>query len=88
MFLLLRVLSTISMFSKPKVIKVTSSFYTTFYFSALLALASQRADIIFLEWSGIEWFKDLVEHWKDHERGALPGIIEMMVVVYIASKFL
>ncbi|CAG9782512.1 unnamed protein product [Diatraea saccharalis] len=51
----------------------------------LLSLASQRAEYLVLEWSGIRWLQELVEHWKEHERGSLPGLIEFTVIVYIAS---
>lgn len=53
----------------------------------LLSLASQRAEFLVLEWSGIRWLQELVEYWKEHERGALPGLIEFTVIIYIASKF-
>lgn len=58
-----------------------------YFVPALLSLASQRAEFLVLEWSGVRWLQELVEYWKDHERGALPGIIEFTVVIYIASNF-
>lgn len=54
----------------------------------LLSLASQRAEFLVLEWSGISWLQELVEYWKEHERGSLPGLIEFTVIIYIASTFI
>ncbi|XP_050682753.1 transient receptor potential protein isoform X2 [Leptidea sinapis] len=54
-------------------------------FLSLLSLASQRAEFLVLEYSGISWLQELVEYWKAHERGSLPGLIEFCVIVYIAS---
>lgn len=54
---------------------------------ALLSLASQRAEFVVLEWFDIRWLQELVEYWKEHERGALPGLIEFTVIIFIASKF-
>ncbi|XP_045778179.1 transient receptor potential protein isoform X2 [Maniola jurtina] len=54
-------------------------------FLMLLSLASQRAEYLVLEWSGISWLQELVEFWKSRERGALPGIIEFGVILFVAS---
>ncbi|KAI8440838.1 hypothetical protein MSG28_009149 [Choristoneura fumiferana] len=61
--------------------KLISSYSVTL----LLSLASQRAEFLVLEWSGISWLQELVEYWKEHERGSLPGLIEFTVIIYIAS---
>lgn len=57
------------------------------FFIVLLSLASQRAEYLVLEWSGISWLQELVEFWKARERGSLPGLIESTVILFIASKF-
>lgn len=42
-------------------------------FQALLGAASQRVEFLLLEWFGTPWIHALLEEWKKHERGALPG---------------
>ncbi|XP_041969078.1 transient receptor potential protein isoform X2 [Aricia agestis] len=55
------------------------------FFLMLLSLASQRAEYLVLEYSGISWLQELVEFWKQRERGSLPGLIEFTIIIYIAS---
>lgn len=52
---------------------------------ALLGAASQRVEFLLLEWFGNEWIHSLLEEWKKHERGALPGIAEAACMIYIVS---
>nr|CAD7400656.1 unnamed protein product [Timema cristinae] len=49
----------------------------------LLSLASQRAEFVFIEWFGTPWMKDILEDWKKRERGALPGLVEFAVILYV-----
>lgn len=52
---------------------------------ALLGAASQRIDVLALEWFGNDWMQEMVAEWKRKERGSLPGIIEWAVIVYVIS---
>ncbi|KAL0829971.1 hypothetical protein ABMA28_003435 [Loxostege sticticalis] len=72
-------------FMKKPFVKFICHSSSYMLFLMLLSLASQRAEFLVLEWSGIRWLQELVEYWKEHERGALPGLIEFTVIIYIAS---
>ncbi|KAL4713494.1 hypothetical protein ACJJTC_010479 [Scirpophaga incertulas] len=72
-------------FMKKPFVKFICHSSSYMLFLMLLSLASQRAEYLVLEWSGVRWLQELVEHWKEHERGSLPGLIEFTVIVYIAS---
>ncbi|XP_053616411.1 transient receptor potential protein isoform X2 [Plodia interpunctella] len=72
-------------FMKKPFVKFICHSTSYMLFLTLLSLASQRAEYLVLEWSGVRWLQQLVEFWKEHERGSLPGLIEFTVVVYIAS---
>ncbi|KAJ0172577.1 hypothetical protein K1T71_011716 [Dendrolimus kikuchii] len=74
-------------FMKKPFVKFICHSSSYMLFLTLLSLASQRAEYLVLEWSGVSWLQDLVEYWKEHERGSLPGLIEFAVIIYIASKF-
>ncbi|VEN35005.1 unnamed protein product, partial [Callosobruchus maculatus] len=51
----------------------------------LLGAASQRIEILALEWFGTDWVQDIVKEWKRKERGALFGIAECGVILYVIS---
>ncbi|XP_052749802.1 transient receptor potential protein [Galleria mellonella] len=72
-------------FMKKPFVKFICHSSSYMLFLTLLSLASQRAEYLILEWSGIRWLQQLVEYWKEHERGSLPGPIEFTVIIYIAS---
>ncbi|XP_013171664.1 PREDICTED: transient receptor potential protein [Papilio xuthus] len=72
-------------FMKKPFVKFICHSSSYMLFLSLLSLASQRAEYLVLEWSGIRWLQELVAHWKAHERGALPGLIEFTVIIFIAS---
>ncbi|XP_073954565.1 transient receptor potential isoform X2 [Choristoneura fumiferana] len=72
-------------FMKKPFVKFICHSSSYMLFLMLLSLASQRAEFLVLEWSGISWLQELVEYWKEHERGSLPGLIEFTVIIYIAS---
>ncbi|KAG7304766.1 hypothetical protein JYU34_010121 [Plutella xylostella] len=72
-------------FMKKPFVKFICHSSSYMLFLSLLSLASQRAEFLVLEWSGVRWLQELVEYWKQHERGALPGLIEFTVIIYIAS---
>ncbi|XP_063366128.1 transient receptor potential protein [Cydia amplana] len=77
--------SEYGLFMKKPFVKFICHSSSYMLFLMLLSLASQRAEFLVLEWSGISWLQELVEYWKEHERGALPGLIEFTVIIYIAS---
>lgn len=64
--------------------------FKNYFFKALLCAASQRVEFLLLEWFGNSWIHELLEEWKIHERGALPGLAESACMIYIIStiKFL
>ncbi|XP_026490381.2 transient receptor potential protein [Vanessa tameamea] len=72
-------------FMKKPFVKFISHSSSYMMFLMLLSLASQRAEYLVLEWSGISWLQELVEFWKTRERGSLPGLIESTVIIFIAS---
>lgn len=53
----------------------------------LLAAASQRFEYELLDWLGelleSEYIRDLLEEWERKERGALPGVVESVIIVYV-----
>lgn len=55
-------------------------------FAALLALASQRAEFLALEWIDTDWTKSILEEMTRKERGSIPGPIEAFIIMYIISK--
>ncbi|CAH1959080.1 unnamed protein product [Acanthoscelides obtectus] len=55
------------------------------FFLMLLGAASQRIEILALEWFGTDWVQDMVKEWKRKERGALFGIAECGVILYVIS---
>ena len=54
--------------------------------AALLALASQRIEYVLIEWFGPDWLVDIMEEWKMKERGAIPGPIELFIMLYVFGK--
>ena len=60
------------------------------YILALLAAASQRFEFELLEWVGdtfgIEYLRIMLDDWQRKERGALPGVTESLIIVYILGK--
>lgn len=52
----------------------------------LLGAASQRVEILLLEWFGPDWVQEVLREWKRKERGAGPGLGEWGVILYVLSK--
>ncbi|XP_052744568.1 transient receptor potential protein [Bicyclus anynana] len=77
--------SELGQYMKKPFVKFICHSTSYMMFLMLLSLASQRAEYLVLEWSGISWLQELVEFWKSRERGALPGIIEFTVIIFVAS---
>ncbi|VVC45806.1 Transient receptor potential channel,Transient receptor potential channel, canonical,Ion transport [Cinara cedri] len=55
------------------------------FFLTLLALASQRAEFLALEWIDTEWTRSILEEMTRKERGSIPGPIEAGIILYIIS---
>ncbi|XP_050543563.1 transient receptor potential protein isoform X2 [Daktulosphaira vitifoliae] len=55
------------------------------FFLTLLALASQRAEFLALEWIDTEWTRSILEEMTRKERGSIPGPIESGIILYIIS---
>lgn len=51
----------------------------------LLGAASQRIEYLALEFIGTPWLLDILEDWKKHERGAIPGPTEFCIIIFIIS---
>lgn len=51
----------------------------------LLGAASQRIEYLALEFIGTPWLLEILEEWRKHERGAIPGPTEFSIAVYIIS---
>lgn len=62
--------------------------FMLFYNTALLALASQRAEFLALEWIDTDWTKSILEEMTRKERGSIPGPIECGIILYIISEFI
>ncbi|KAG5869514.1 hypothetical protein JTB14_035111 [Gonioctena quinquepunctata] len=67
------------------VCEIHLSLYSYAFFLMLLGAASQRIEILALEWLGTEWVQNIVREWKRKERGALFGIAECGVIFYVIS---
>lgn len=52
----------------------------------LLGAASLRIVQITFELIGFPWMLAMLEDWRKHERGSLPGPIELGIIMYISSK--
>ncbi|KAF5277599.1 hypothetical protein FQA39_LY06092 [Lamprigera yunnana] len=55
------------------------------FFLTFLSMASQRVENIVLEFFDVDWIKEMMLEWKRKERGALPGVTECVVIVYVIS---
>lgn len=51
----------------------------------LLGAASQRIEYLALEFIGTPWLLEILEEWKKHERGAVPGPTECGIMIFIIS---
>ncbi|XP_031631635.1 transient receptor potential protein [Contarinia nasturtii] len=77
--------SQIGKFLKKPFVKFIchSSSYATFLL--LLGAASQRIEYLALEFIGTNWSLDILEDWREHERGAIPGPTDSCIIIFIIS---
>ncbi|XP_017849175.1 transient receptor potential protein [Drosophila busckii] len=69
---------------KPFVKFITHS-CSYMFFLMLLASASLRVVQITFELLAFPWMLTMLEDWRKHERGSLPGPIELAIIMYIAA---
>lgn len=55
--------------------------------AVLLGAASQRVEVVVLEWFGTKWMLEVVEEWRRKERGGVLGFAEYGVVLFVSSKY-
>ncbi|GAB0092353.1 Transient receptor potential protein [Sergentomyia squamirostris] len=77
--------SQMGKFMKKPFVKFICHSSSYVFFLLLLGLASQRVEYLILELIGTPWLLSLLDEWKKHERGAVPGFIEFFVIIYIMS---
>lgn len=75
---MLRVVDTISVF-------LSLSYIYYFPFPVLLGAASLRVVQITFELLAFPWMLTMLDDWRKHERGSLPGPIELAIIMYIAA---
>jgi len=54
-------------------------------FLMLLALASQRIEMMLIQLFGTAWMREWLAEWKMKERGSIPYPVELMIIMYIFS---
>jgi transient receptor potential cation channel subfamily C member 4 len=77
--------SEIGNFMKKPFMKFITHSASYAFFLTLLGAASQRIEFLLLELLGNAWIHGLLEEWKKHERGALPGLAESACMIYVIS---
>ncbi|KAI4463488.1 transient receptor potential channel [Holotrichia oblita] len=77
--------SPMGLFMKKPFVKFICHSSSYALFLMLLGAASQRVEILVLEWFGTESVQEMVREWKRKERGAGPGLAECGVILYVAS---
>ncbi|XP_034486383.1 transient receptor potential protein [Drosophila innubila] len=69
---------------KPFVKFITHS-CSYMFFLMLLGAASLRVVQITFELLAFPWMLSMLDDWRKHERGSLPGPIELAIIMYIAA---
>uniref|UniRef100_A0A1I8NT53 Transient receptor ion channel domain-containing protein n=1 Tax=Stomoxys calcitrans TaxID=35570 RepID=A0A1I8NT53_STOCA len=72
-------------FMKKPFVKFISHSCSYMVFLMLLGAASLRIVQITLELLAFPWMLAMLEDWRKHERGSLPGPIELGIITYIGS---
>ncbi|KAM7361813.1 transient receptor potential protein-like isoform 1-T4 [Cochliomyia hominivorax] len=72
---------------KPFVKFITHS-CSYMFFLMLLGAASLRVVQITFELLAFPWMIEMLQDWRKHERGSLPGPIELGIITYISSLIL
>ncbi|KAI5732465.1 hypothetical protein M8J76_000521 [Diaphorina citri] len=77
--------SEVGKFIKKPFVKFICHSASYGFFLMLLALASQRAEYLAIEWFGPDWMQEILIEWKRKERGSMPTLIESGIIFYIIS---
>ncbi|XP_030748042.1 transient receptor potential protein isoform X2 [Sitophilus oryzae] len=77
--------STMGQFLKKPFVKFIIHSASYGFFLSLLGAASQRVEIVVLEFFGSQWMQDIIDEWERKERGALFGLAECGVILYVVS---
>ncbi|XP_059218471.1 transient receptor potential protein [Stomoxys calcitrans] len=72
-------------FMKKPFVKFISHSCSYMVFLMLLGAASLRIVPIMFELLAFPWMLEMLEDWRKHERGSLPGPIELGIITYIGS---
>uniref|UniRef100_A0A034VMJ6 Transient receptor potential protein n=2 Tax=Bactrocera TaxID=47832 RepID=A0A034VMJ6_BACDO len=72
-------------FMRKPFVKFISHSCSYMFFLMLLGAASLRVVQLSFELLGFPWMLAMLEDWRKHERGSLPGPIELGIITYIAS---
>ncbi|XP_067619086.1 transient receptor potential protein isoform X2 [Eurosta solidaginis] len=72
-------------FMKKPFVKFISHSCSYMFFLMLLGAASLRVVDLTFELLGFPWMLAMLEDWRKHERGSLPGPIELGIITYITS---
>lgn len=80
--------STAGKFMRNPFVKFISHSASFMFFLMLLALASQRIEhviisVICYTIPGTEWLAEIKANWEKHERGALPHVVELLIIVWV-----
>lgn len=55
--------------------------------TVLLGAASQRIEYLALEFIGTPWLLEILDDWRKHERGSIPGPTECCIMIFIISVY-
>ncbi|XP_054730943.1 transient receptor potential protein isoform X2 [Anastrepha obliqua] len=72
-------------FMRKPFVKFISHSCSYMFFLMLLGAASLRVVDLAFELLAFPWMLAMLEDWRKHERGSLPGPIELGIITYIAS---
>ncbi|XP_011298653.1 transient receptor potential protein isoform X2 [Fopius arisanus] len=77
--------SQMGQFMKKPFVKFICHSSSYAFFLMLLGMASQRVEYLAIELFGNAWMREILEGWKRHERGCIPGFVESGVMIYVIS---
>jgi len=86
LLLFLIYLRTVVQIHAPDYLSRSVNNYYSVTFTALLTLASQRAEYVVIELFGPAWMQEILLDWKRRERGSFPGLVESALIIYVISK--
>jgi len=72
-------------FMKHPFVKFICHCASYMFFLMLLALASQRIEMMLIQFFGTAWMREWLVEWKMKERGSIPYPVELMIIGYIFS---